>query len=264
MLTTLLYYTSDFVLIATIAGAFILSGALFFWIAFYPKFTNAVNKLVGMNTGLYGPVTTLFTLTAALLGAAVWGNFQQINAAISSERVAIINYVFTIESAPQLRSAGLTEALAEYVVAVVEDEWPRLSDGVVSSKTARAFQYLMKKSVAEAQNPELSSVVSPMFIRSIEALRTARQQRIGFRFHNVETTRWFALLFLGILAQMTVMITHLENRKKATMAVALTIVSCLVISMTTLIALSVNPYEGMIQVSVEPIKSTLARILQKP
>jgi hypothetical protein len=104
----------------------------------------------------------------------------------------------------------------------------------------------------------------PMFIRSIEALRTARQQRIGFRFHNVETTRWFALLFLGILAQMTVMITHLENRKKATMAVALTIVSCLVISMTTLIALSVNPYEGMIQVSVEPIKSTLARILQKP
>jgi hypothetical protein len=33
MLKTLLYYTSDFVLIATIAGAFILSGTLFFWIA---------------------------------------------------------------------------------------------------------------------------------------------------------------------------------------------------------------------------------------
>jgi len=262
MLKTLLYDSNDFVIFATVAGVFAFSGTLFFWVAFYPRFTNAVNKLVGINTTLYGPVTTLFTLTAALLGAAVWGNFQQINAAISSERVAIINYVFTIESAPQLRSAGLTEALAEYVVAVVEDEWPGLGKGTVSPRTSKAFQNLMQKSIAEAQKPELNSIVAPMFIRSIEALRTARQHRIGFRFYNIETTRWFALFYLGILAQMTVTITHLENRKKVPMAAALLIVSCLVISMTTLIALSVNPYEGMIQVSREPIKSTLGRIFQ--
>ena len=262
MLKTLLYDTNDFVLFATVAGTFALSGTLFFWIAFYPKFTNTVNKLVGINTTLYGPVTTLFTLTAALLGAAVWGNFQQTNAAISSERVAIINYVFTIESAPQLRSAGLTEALAEYVVAVVEDDWPTLGQGTVSPRTSKAFQTLMQKSIAEAQKPELNSIVAQMFIRSIEALRNARQHRIGFRFIYIETTRWFAMLFLGILAQLTVTITHLDNRKKVPMAVALLIVSCLVISMTTLIALSVNPYEGMIQVSREPIKSTLGRIFQ--
>ena len=260
MLKTFLYYTADYKIIATITGVFVFSGTLIFWIAFYPKFTSTMNKLVGVNKTLFAPVTTLFALTAAFLGASVWGNFQQINAAIGGERVAIINYVFTIESVPQLRSAGLAEALAEYVVAVVEDEWPGLSRGAVSQRTDKAFQYLMQKSVAEAQKPELSSVVSPVFIRSIEALHTARQHRIGFRYHNVETPRWLAMLFLGILAQLTVMITHLENRKKAPMAAAVIILSCSVISMTTLIALSVNPYDGIIQVSKEPIKSTLERM----
>ncbi len=118
----------------------------------------------------------------------------------------------------------------------------------------------MQKSVDIAQKPEVSSTTSQMLIRSAESLRSARQNRIGFRFQSVETTRWYAILFLGILAQLTIMITHLENRKKAPMAAALTIISCLIISMSTLIALSVNPYEGSIRVSQEPIKSTLERI----
>jgi hypothetical protein len=264
MLKTLLYESSDFEIIASMVTFFILTGTLIFWVAFHPKFTNTLNKFVGINTGYYGPVTTLFTFTAAFLGASVWGNFQQINTAIGNERVAIIGYRFVIESTPYLRSSGLDKALKDYVTSALEDEWPELGKATVSPKTVKAFEHLMQVSVDVAQKPELNSNIAGMLVRATEALRNARLTRIGFRFHNVETTRWTAILFLGVLAQLVTMITHLENRKKVPMAAAISIVSILVFSITTLIVLSVNPYHGAIQVSKRPIEASLERALPQP
>lgn len=106
----------------------------------------------------------------------------------------------------------------------------------------------------------MNPLVAGALVRAIESARTARDIRLGLRYQGLESTRWYAILFLGILAQLTIMVTHLEKRKKAPMAVALAIVTSLVFSITTLIALSVNPYDGMIQVSKVPLEGVLGRI----
>ena len=260
MLHTLLYKSSDFAIIAWVALVFSASGCIVFWIAFYPKFTNTLNKIVGINQGLYGPVATLFTFTAAFLGASVWGHFQAVQNAVGNERTALIGYLRVIETNAHLKSSGLQKALSEYVSAALDDEWKTIGQGDRSPKTIKIFNALYQASVEVAQQSEVSPIVSGALLRALENVRTARDHRLGLRYQGVETTRWYAILFLGVLAQLTIMITHLENRKRAPMAMALVIITALVFSITTLIALSVNPYDGVIQISKVPLEGVIERM----
>lgn len=257
MLHGLLYNSSDLDIVLSFGAIFFISGTVIFWIAFVPQFAKTLNKLVGINPGFYGPVTTLFTFTAAFLGASVWGNFASINNAIVTERVAIIAYRTTIESVASFKSSGLDKLLHTYVASALNDEWSTLSRGKAAPNTVQIFADLMKESAEFAQRPELNSVAAGMLTRASETLRAARFARVALRFQSVETTRWYAILFLGVLAQLVTMITHLENRKKVPMATVLAIVTGLVFSITVLIALSVNPYEGMIQVNKQPLEAVL-------
>ena len=260
MLHKLLYQSSDFEIIATVLVFFLSTGVFIYWIAFYPKFTQTLNKLVGVNQTLYGPVTTLFTFTAAFLGASVWGHFQTAQTAVGSERTALLGYYLVVDTNAHLKSSGLQQALEDYISAALNDEWKTLSSGASSSKTNELFSRLNRMSMEVAQQPEMNPLVAGALVRAIESVRTARVHRLGLRYQGVESTRWYAIMFLGILAQLTIMLTHLENRKRAPMATALLIVSSLVFSITTLIALSVNPYDGVIQVSKVPLQGVIDRI----
>ena len=257
MMEMILRY-SDSQLIALFASVFGLSGIFLFWIAFTPRLTKTVDKFVGVGLGFYGPVTTMFAFTAAFLGSSVWGNFQHINTAVGNERIAITSYRYTLASSDDLQASGLEAALFEYVESALHDEWPLLSDGEISLKTNKAFLQLMVLSSKVAQRPELNPITSGMLVRATESLRVARLTRTGFRFYTSESTRWYAVLLLGILVQLAVMVTHLENRKKAPMATALTIMSALIFSTVTLIAMSVQPFEGLIQVSRLPLETAIA------
>ena len=173
MLHTLLYKSSDFAIIAWVALVFSASGCFIFWVAFYPKFTKSLDKLIGVNQTLYGPVTTLFTFTAALLGASVWGHFANAQNAVGNERTALLGYLQVIETNAHLKSSGLQKALSEYVSAALSDEWTTIGQGDRSPKTIKIFNALFQASVEVAQQPEVSPIVSGALLRALENVRTA-------------------------------------------------------------------------------------------
>ena len=93
MLNMLLYDSSDFEIICMVAAFFAVSGVLVFWLAFTPKLAKALDKLVGVNTGYYGPVTTLFTFTAAASAAAPTHPIKEI---VNVQRIPL--YEFSVLS----------------------------------------------------------------------------------------------------------------------------------------------------------------------
>jgi len=257
---TKLFYESDLTIVTYFVVLFFVSGFIIFTLAFHPRMQKAMKSLIGINAGFYGPVTTMFTFTAAFSGAAVWGQFQKNVESINAEALAINGYYETL-LATDLPAAPVLKRLAkEYVESALSVEWKELSSARISTETQGLFQEIERQTIAVANKAETGSVISGMLVRTLESWRTARATRLGFRFHAVEITRWYALIFFGILSQFVVAITHIEQGRRAPKAAALLIVSSLVLGVILTIALSVNPYEGLVRVPKAPIEALLSRM----
>jgi hypothetical protein len=197
----------------------------------------------------------MFAFTAAFLGASIWGAFVANTESVKKERQALFSYIQIIENAPALENSGLKPLLKDYIVSALEDEWPLLVNQQISPKTAEIFDRLYSRTLEVAIETK-TPIISGILVRAMESLQQARLQRIGFRWHNVEPLRWIFLIAIGFLAQLSIVATHLDKPGRP-MALALAINTLLLVVVVGLIALSANPYVGIVNVSPEPIRFTL-------
>lgn len=255
-----LFYESDLTIAMYFVTLFFASGFMIFMLAFHPRMQKVMKSLVGINAGFYGPVTTMFTFTAAFSGAAVWGQFQKNVESINNETLAIDGYYETLRATNLPAAPALKRLAKEYVESALSVEWRELTSARISKETQDLFQEIQRQTIAVANKAETGLMISGMLVRTLESWRAARMTRLGFRFHAVEITRWYALIFFGILSQLVVAITHIEQGRRAPKAAAILIVSSLVLGVILTIALSVNPYEGIVQVPKEPLQALLSRM----
>ena len=257
MIETILY-GPDTVIIGTlllIYGSFPL---FLLWLVFLPSVKPLVAGFHGVTPTFFSAVITMFAFTAAFLGASVWSAFQANNDSVKRERLALLSYIELVDNSPSLQNEGLQSLTKEYIRSALDVEWPLLENEKTSPITQNAFDKLFKKNL-EVASKNGSSQIASSLTRSVESLQNARFTRIGFRWHNVETLRWASLILLGLLAQLSTVIIHLDKPRKP-MALALTIITTMILLVTTLIALSVDSYSGNITVSKQPLENAYESI----
>ncbi len=259
-MTENLFYSSDLNIVLTFLLINLGTAVFLNLLQSNKKTVAVVGEFDGINPSVLSLVGTMFSLSAAFLGSSTWGTWEANNDAVKQERLAIVSYIQILESSPELKASGLNNVLRDYVESAVKDEWPLLNDRKTSEDTNKKFQVLINETVNVAMRPEVGTVFSGFLVRSIEQLKMARHNRLGYRFQTVETTRWYAVIFLGLLTQLVTVLIHGSAQKKTTRIAALGIVTTLTFSIEVLIALSVDAYTGIVSISAEPLMYALQRI----
>jgi hypothetical protein len=248
----------------TIALSFFLfygfTGLLLYWLCHYSKIQHVVGTFKGIPPPFIVVPSSIFAFTSVFLGVAVWDNFRTNNESVLREGEAIVSYIDFVQSVPALNESGLVNAAKEYTRFATSEEWDAFSDKSKSSTLAQeAFKNLLTQSFEVANNPELKSPFGAALIQAAQKINHARNTRLQLM--NTEPPdlgmRWFCVLALGILLQIVAAATNMEKPRLT--ALALSVATSAILLVLILIALSVDPYSGIVQVSKSPIVRILDR-----
>jgi hypothetical protein len=202
----------------------------------------------------FAAVATLFAIVAGLLVFAVVGAFDTASSASANEAAALRQMYHNVQVFPAAEKAKAEQAITAYTKSVIADEWPTMSHGEASEKTAASLNSMFKVIGTMTPQPSWSdqyTLVSGK-MSDVVALRVARIDS------SQPALSGLYLLLLFSSAGITMLILALdyaENRLMHCIAVGLT---GFVLASVLFLMVEVNsPYNGEISVSPENFESTL-------
>ena len=143
-----------------------------------------------------------------------------------------------------------------YLDLATGEEWAARMTRKQSPRAKQAFSVLLTRSVEIAARGDQPIAVSGLLARAIESWETARLSRLSFIGATAEETRWICVLLLGVFMQGGWLMVHIGKPKPA--ALSLTATTLVILVLLSLIALTVDPYKGLISISKAPLEEVLA------
>ena len=133
----------------------------------------------------------------------------------------------------------------------LEEEWPNLVHEKISRDTGLLIQEIFLKTIKIA--PALDGTQAGRELAKIlDSWYEARAKRLSYRWKQVEYLRWTVLITVAFLLQLSVAVTHISSPRRV-MGLSLGITTALIVSVMTPLALNVNHYSGLLQVSKMPL-----------
>jgi hypothetical protein len=228
--------------------AFIAVSIIF--LVYAPRFRDFFSSFSGIHGTFYSPAATMFALISAFMGATLVNSFNAHTEAINRERTALLLYVDFVNFTPQLANQNLQFQVKRYLQSALEEEWPLLEHEKTSKQTGELFQGIFFSTLKIA--PALEGTQAGRELAKIlDSWYEARAVRLSFRWHHIEILRWSVLIMVAFLLQLSVAAAHLGCSRR-TMSLSLGITSALIIAVMTPLAMNVNHYSGLLQVSKMP------------
>lgn len=230
---------------------FSFSAILITWFLVSPGKRNLVAPFEGFVAPFFSLPAILFSLIVALMATSVWENYTIATKAIRSESQSIMNIISLANSIPSLKNSQLDKASKQYTRSIIDDEWETLSNHQVHSPTTKMYFEDLRSQVFEAVDSLKNSAESRALFNAFQTINTARETRLAFVSFDVHPIRWYAILFLALLVQITVGLVHLPRPKA--LIVAMTITTLTVLVPICMIAFTLSsPYHGVISISNAP------------
>jgi hypothetical protein len=198
----------------------------------------------------------MFALLAAFMGASLVSSFNSHTESINQERTALLLYVDFINNTPLLANQNLQYQVKQYLQSAIEEEWPLLEHEKISRNTGELFQGIFLKTLKIAPAFE-GTQAGRELAKVLDSWYEARAKRLSYRWKHIEILRWGVLFTVAFLLQLSVAATHLASSKRA-MSLSMGITTALIISVITPLALNVNHYSGLLQVSKMPFEEVYA------
>jgi len=245
----------------SILGVYAAISFMILWIVYTPRFRNFFLGFKGIHGTFYSPAATMFALAAAFMGSTLVTSFNAHTDSIREERTALLLYVDFVNNTPPLANKNLQFQVKEYLQSALEEEWPLLPKEHISPHTQELFQNIFKQTIAVAPSLEGSQAAGALS-KILDSWYQARSKRIFFRWHQVEHLRWIVLFVVAFLLQLSVAASHLAESRK-TMSLAMGITTALIIAVITPLALTVDNYNGSIEVSKAPFNEVYEILSQQ-
>ena len=204
----------------------------------------------GMVPTYFTALATLLALLTGFVANDAWERQRSASRALQAERAnALALYDLSLASASDMRN--IRAALVAYLDAVIEREWPRMSEGGYAPEAGAGLRRLLEtvsdpKITAEAGAPTHSALVSAAM-----ALRSDRGDRLALSQTASDGTKWLTLLILAALTLVALGLVHTEH--PAAQATVLTTFSLAMVTTLGLIALHERPFDGPLAMSAEPL-----------
>ena len=133
----------------------------------------------------------------------------------------------------------------------MDEEWPLLEHEKISKNTGALFQEIFLKTIKIAPVLE-GTQAGRELAKVLDSWYEARAKRLSYRWKHVDYLRWGVLFTVAFLLQLSVAVTHISSSRRV-MGLSLGITTALIVSVMTPLALNVNHYSGLLQVSKMPL-----------
>jgi hypothetical protein len=246
----------ELILIGLIAIFFIGVALLLTWFFVSAKTRSFSQKYEGIVPALLGLPAILFSLTVALLASQVWETYNTANKSLRNEVSGLATIMDLAQTIPALKDSALTNKVNIYAQSVIDDEWQTLSArGQPAEATKRYFEEL-RSATFQAINSLNNNAESKALLYAIEKVNESRKARLSFISFSIHPIRWYSIIALAILIQLTVALIHPARPKVLFIAMSISTITLLIPICTLALTLS-SPYIGIISVSYGPLLSLI-------
>lgn len=244
-------------IILSIILVFGITASVLCWLSFNATCRDRTHAFRGVTPSFFGSVVPILGILIGFLSSDVWDKNR--NAAdLVREEAAELTSMYGLVAVSDLPYVDISRAIRAYVSAVVDREWPAMTRGEAAAEAEIAQDNLIRIAATgcsmAGKNGKCDSPLAEISMK----LRETRSNRLKLSTDNTETIKWASVLFLALIAQISVAAVHLD--KKVPQIVALTIFSSAVIVILSLIALHELPFAPPLVVKPTPLANLLTII----
>jgi hypothetical protein len=189
------------------------------------------------------PLAVVFGLFVGFLAVDVWPNFERARAAVAQEAMSLRQAVILADALPPADGAVVKTAIRQHIAHVVMQEWPAMAaktEDLWGSPDAleKIVTGLLGKQETQIGAQRLEDQIAAALQRVLDAGR----QRILISHMSVGAIKWFVLMVLAGLIEVTIAMIHVDARR--TQAIALVVFATAVAVSTLLITAYDRPFAG--------------------
>lgn len=205
----------------------------------------------GIVAPYFGSISVLLALLTGFVANDAWERQRQASRVVQAERSNVLAvHDLSVAAAPDM--AEVRAALVAYVDALIEDEWPKMSDGTSSARAAEALGRLMQVVADPKNGVEAGLVTQAALLDAVMNLRTARGDRLALSDAQGDQSKWLTLLVLAGLTLVALGLVHLE--KPWAQATTLVVFSTAIVTTLGVIALHERPFDGPLALQPTPLQ----------
>jgi hypothetical protein len=149
----------------------------------------------------------LFGLSVTFLANSVWNTEDKAREAVSAEARAIRVMEVYLDATQEPPHTDLYRMLADYGRGVAE-EWYSMADGGPGIVAETSLRNIYASVIRDVSNSDQDRVLQQRLLVELDALSTARQQRLSIAQDVVSLPQWVLVMGLGLLLLMAVAVNH--------------------------------------------------------
>ena len=225
------------------------------WVLHHSPIADWIGDFRGVVGPFFGAIAVLFALFLTFLASDVWEKKNRAWHVVQSESDALTALI-ALAATNQSAASQINDAVKGYITAVIEKEWPLMSQQQSSSEAAEQIDRLLQ-SVAAASSSYVPTVHDKM-LQKVIAVREARAQRISLSNNNAEMLQWLGVVVLAFMTQLAIAMVHLDRSEPQRMALG--VFSVAAVFTICVVAAYDRPFDGHLRISPDPLAEVLERL----
>lgn len=216
------------------------------------------NEIAGFK---FATVGVIYAVLLAFTVIVVWEKFSAAEAAVANEAGATAA-LFRYAGGKEPEARALRGALAAYLHADIENEWPAMGREAESPVTQRALDSLYQTAMALNRSSGRSAADMAEVFRQLDNVTAARRIRLQLATGLVPNVIWI-VLFMGAL--LTVGFTLFFGSENLLAQVSMTGVLSVLVTMGLVVIVSLDhPFTGPVFIHPDPLALVLTDFAQSP
>jgi Protein of unknown function (DUF4239) len=216
------------------------------------------NEIAGFK---FATVGVIYAVLLAFTVIVVWEKFSDAESAVADEAGATAA-LFQYTEGKEPEALAVRTALAKYVNAAIEDEWPAMARETESLLTQRALDSLYQAAIALNRSGARGQADMAEVFRQLDNVTAARRVRLHLATGLVPNVIWIAL-FMGAL--LTVGFTLFFGSENLLAQVSMTGVLSVLVTMGLVVIISIDhPFTGPVYIHPDPLALVLEDFRQPP
>jgi hypothetical protein len=237
-----------------LAAFYLATAIIIHLLSFYGPTGRWCESFKGIVGPFFTSVTVIFSLLTGFVAGNIWRRGAEAAVAVRTEANALLNiYWLTPETTRD--AATIRNLIRAYAESAIRQEWPLMHGAEGAPDTEALLGALLQQVLHRPDQGAITPSIDRARTDAALTLRTTRANRLSLSGDRTDELKWATILLLGVVAQLSIAVVHLEKRRPQIGALA--IFSAAVVIALGLVALQERPFVQPIQVSTDPLDEVL-------